>query len=94
MSIFPGARLKAWTAVVLWCALIYKFSSLPGGGPTASGFRSLSYFIEFVFKKLCHIGEYAALFLLVTVTGITLSCICTFFAVRKFLRLRLDDLYY
>lgn len=53
---------RAWAAVLAWCALIFAFSCLPGGGPSALREAGAGFWAQFAFSKLCHVGEYAALY--------------------------------
>lgn len=54
----PKRVVFLWLPVVLWCLVIFTFSNKPTA--TVTEF----YLGDFLFKKTCHVGEYAILYFL------------------------------
>lgn len=52
-------KFKPWLPAVLWAGVIFFFSSLPINTPSPFSWP------DFIFKKTCHVTEYAVLFWLV-----------------------------
>ena len=49
-------RFKLWLPAIIWMVVIFFFSSRPINNPSPN-----FSWLDFVFKKTCHLGEYAIL---------------------------------
>lgn len=56
--------LHSWLWAVLWCGLIFFFSSIPNYTGKEVNFETLSGILEFSLRKFAHLFEYAVLFIL------------------------------
>lgn len=52
-------KIKLWLPVILWAGVIFFFSSMALNKPAPFSWA------DFIFKKTCHVGEYAILYWLV-----------------------------
>jgi VanZ family protein len=52
-------RIKLWLPVIVWCGVIFTFSSLP-----INHSKEFSW-LDFIIKKTAHVAEYAILYWLV-----------------------------
>ena len=64
-SIFtPKSPFFLWARVAAWCGVIYYFSSRPNYEGIVPDLETLRGILQILFRKSCHLGEYAVLMVL------------------------------